>query len=502
MLADVLSRPASRIAASGIRTGRRKLTKHRESVMSELGLSRRGFMGSVGAGGLALGAGLTTSAAAAATARKIGVVTTPVANVEKLPSAYYLTNVRLETGFEQESFPWLEGPVIVATKTELKTLRIADGKIAEILPDKAKIPAGAAAYDAQGQIMLPTMRDMHIHLDKTYYGGPWKATLPRQHGRSDVIAQEKTLLPQLVPLTQERTAAIVRLMHAKGTTVCRNHCNVDPVQGLKNLENLSKALETFKDTLDYETIAFPQHGLIASDSVGLMRDALKTGLVQWVGGVDPTSFDNALEKSVDTTLQLAIDFNAGIDIHIHEASATAIPAVNRMMDAMEKNKQLQGKVTISHFFGLAELSPAELKDYLARMAALGVSIASSVPMGKGVMPLRQAHEAGVKVMFGTDSVLDWWNIWGSGDMLEKSNQLAQLNYSGIEYHLNRAFGYATGFVTPLNDKGEQVWPKAGDEASFNLLPASCSAEAVARLPERTAVFHKGRLAAGGLDKVA
>ena len=90
----------------------------------------------------------------------------------------------------------------------------------------------------------------------------------------------------------------------------------------------------------------------------------------------------------------------------------------------------------------------------------------------------------------------------AGDWPAASNQLAQLNYSGIEYHLNRAFGYATGFVTPLNDKGEQVWPKAGDAASFNLLPASCSAEAVARLPERTAVFHKGRLAAGGLDKVA
>lgn len=23
--------------------------------------------------------------------------------------------------------------------------------------------------------MLPAMRDMHIHLDKTFYGGPWRS---------------------------------------------------------------------------------------------------------------------------------------------------------------------------------------------------------------------------------------------------------------------------------------------------------------------------------------
>jgi hypothetical protein len=59
-----------------------------------------------------------------------------------------------------------------------------------------------------------------------------------------------------------------------------------------------------------------------------------------------------------------------------------------------------------------------------------------------------------------------------------------------------------GFVTPLDEKGEQVWPKAGDEASFNLVPASCSTEAVARLPIRNAVFHKGKLAYGAVPKAA
>lgn len=60
----------------------------------------------------------------------------------------------------------------------------------------------------------------------------------------------------------------------------------------------------------------------------------------------------------------------------------------------------------------------------------------------------------------------------------------------------------TGFVTPLNDKGEQAWPKVGDDASFNLVPASCSAEAVARLPARNAVVHNGKLACGVIAKAS
>lgn len=468
----------------------------------QTGLSRRGFIGSVGAGGVAFGAGLLPSVSAAQTVPMIDVstVTTPVTEVEKLPDSYYLRNVRLETGFVEEKKPWLDKPVITHTETQLKTLRIADGKIAEILDANTTVPPEAAVFDAQGQLMLPTFRDMHIHLDKTFYGGPWEATLPTEHGRADRVAQERELLPLLLPLAQDRTAAMIRLMHSQGTTICRTHCNVDPVSKLGNLENLKASLDRVKDTLEAKIIIFPQHGLLASDSVGLMREALASGGVGYVGGVDPTSFDNAMEKSVDTTVQLALDYNVGIDIHIHEGRDTAIPAFNRLMDHVEQNIQLQDNVTLSHAYALAELSSAELSGITTRMKNLGVTLASGVPLGKDAMPLREIHEAGVQVICGTDSVIDWWDSFGNCDILQKSSEIARMQYRSTEFELSRALGYATGFITPLSDNGEQVWPKPGDDASFNLLPASCSAEAVARLPTRNAVFHKGKLAHGSVAK--
>ncbi len=46
--------------------------------------------------------------------------------------------------------------------------------------------------------MLPTTRDMHIHLDKTFYGGPWRS-LNRPAGTTiqDMIKLEQKMLPEL-----------------------------------------------------------------------------------------------------------------------------------------------------------------------------------------------------------------------------------------------------------------------------------------------------------------
>lgn len=75
-----------------------------------------------------------------------------------------LKNVRLETGFEYD------GEEVAATKTALFCVAVENGKITAITPNDP----GAAAVDAKGWLMLPVFKDMHIHMDKTNYGGPWK----------------------------------------------------------------------------------------------------------------------------------------------------------------------------------------------------------------------------------------------------------------------------------------------------------------------------------------
>ena len=82
---------------------------------------------------------------------------------------YYLDNVLLEAGFI------FDGSVATSTRTELKTLEIKDGKIVALRDNKSHADVTLPHYDAGGKLMLPAMRDMHIHLDKTFYGGPWRS---------------------------------------------------------------------------------------------------------------------------------------------------------------------------------------------------------------------------------------------------------------------------------------------------------------------------------------
>lgn len=455
--------------------------------------SRRTFLGRTGGIATACAvAGMTGSGAAKAAPASAKPATSEAGTSTLTDQHYLLTNVRLEDGFVYD------GEIVTGTRTAQHTLEIKAGRIVALHAAGAALPAGVPSYQAHGQLALPAMRDMHIHLDKTFYGGPWQAPLPRQ-GKTilDMIAREEKLIPQLLPTSQQRAEALIALLHSKGTTVARSHCNIDPVSGLKSLEHLQRALENHRDDFSCEIVAFPQHGLLHSKVDGLMREAMSLG-VAYVGGLDPTNVDGAMEKSLDAMFQIALDTGKGVDIHLHETSPAGVAAIQYMIATVEKNPALRGKVTISHGFALATLAPGALEETAARMAAQGMTIASTVPLGASTMPLPQLSAKGVFVMTGTDSVYDHWSPFGRADMLEKANLYAQIYRGSDEFRLSRSLTIATGGVLPLDDNGKRAWPRAGDAADFTLVSASCSAEAVARLPERSAAFHRGRMVFGSV----
>lgn len=447
--------------------------------------SRRTFLGA-GGGMLAASSLLGAGAAAAAT---------PEATATAIDDPHYhLAEVRLEDGFTHE------GGYVAATRTALYTLEIRDGAIAAIHAADAALDASVPRYSAGGALALPAFRDMHIHLDKTFYGGPWQAPLPRQ-GKTimDMIAREEVLLPKLLPTSQERAEALIELLLSQGTTMVRSHCNIDPVSGLKSLEHLQAALQKNRDRFDCEIVAFPQHGLLHSKVEGLMREAMALG-VDFVGGLDPTNVDGDMKASVDAMFAIALDHGKGVDIHIHETTPAGAEAIRYMVETVARTPELKGKLNLSHAFALATLPEAELDPLAERMAEHDITVISTVPIGSLVMPLPRLREKGVTLMSGTDSVIDHWSPFGTGDMLEKANLLAQVYGGRDEFALTRALAIASGDVLPLDQDGNRAWPRPGDAAEFALADCSCSAEAVARRSPRVATFHKGRLVHGAVAR--
>jgi cytosine/adenosine deaminase-related metal-dependent hydrolase len=441
-------------------------------------ISRKDFLKKSGLGfaGMAIAPGLLNAMDISAQG--------PVDREHKLESKdFTLKNVRLETGFEYE------GDEVVHTKTALFSVVVSEGKIKSISANSSK---DAMAYDAKGLLMLPAFKDMHIHLDKTFYGGQWQATKRRTGGVKGMIALEQQILPQMLQTSTAHAEKLIELLQSKGSSFARSHVNIEPTSKLESLKNLQKALENKKDSFGAELVAFPQHGVFYTDSVPYLKDAVQMG-IDFIGGLDPYSIDGSIEKTIDFTVQLALDHGKGIDIHLHESGESGLKTVEYLIKKVNENPALKGKTYISHCFVLGKLEKTKQEEIAEQLGAANMGIVSTIPFGGLIMPIPALYKHNVTVLTGNDSIIDHWNTWGSGSVLQKANLMAQLYGYSTEFLLSRSLKLATANVLPLDDKGVQQWPKAGDVADVVLVEASCSAEAVSRISPVKSLITKGRV---------
>lgn len=393
-----------------------------------------------------------------------------------------LKNVRLETGFEYE-----EGEVI-STKTDLFLVETENGKITKIAPNDPK----AKAVDAKGFLMLPAFKDMHIHLDKTFYGDKWQAVRKRKGGVKGMIALEEQIMPEILKNSTYKAEKMIELIQSKGTAFARSHVNIEPTSKLDSLKNLQKALDNKKKSFGAEIVAFPQHGVFYKNSVPYLKEAAQMN-IDFIGGVDPYTIDGAIEKTIDFTVQLALDHQKGIDIHLHETGESGLKTVEYLIDKVNENPSLKGKTFFSHCFILGKLDKIKQEEIAEKLGNAQVGIVSTIPIGNLIMPLPTLQKHNVTVYTGNDSIIDHWNTYGTGSVLEKANLYAQLYGQSTEFLLSRSLKLATANLTPLDDKGVQQWPKTGDDADFVLLNASCSAETVSRISNVESLIYRGNV---------
>ncbi|MGC1631902.1 MAG: amidohydrolase [Gelidibacter sp.] len=444
--------------------------------MKNSGITRKDFLrnSAFGVAGLTVGSSFLNTANGASLENEPNIKNTSNANI--------LKNVRLETGFIYK-----DGEVD-GTKTALFTVEIAEGRIKSI---SSNTPT-TDAIDAKGSLMLPAFRDMHIHLDKTFYGDKWQAVKRRSDGVKGMIALEQQIIPEMLENSTYKSEKLIELLQSKGTSFARSHVNIDPTSKLQSLKNLQVALENKKNGFDSELVAFPQHGVFYTDSVPYLKEAAKMD-IDFIGGLDPFTIDGAIEKTIDFTVQLALDNNKGIDIHLHESGKSGLDTVEYLIKKVNENTSLKGKTYLSHCFVLGKLDKIKQEEIAEKLAGSQIGIVSTIPFGGVIMPIPTLLKYGVNVTTGNDSIVDHWNTFGTGSVLEKANLAAQLYGRSTEFELSRMLKLATAGPIPLDDNGSQQWPKTGDLANFVLIDASCSAEAVSRVSPVKSLIHNGNI---------
>lgn len=399
-----------------------------------------------------------------------------------------IKNARLEVSYDYD-----DNQFVTKTNTEIFDILIENGVITKI--DKNINCRDASIIDAKKQLIIPAFKEMHTHLDKTYFGGEWIAPMPAENGVFSRIKEEEVLLKDLESVTEERARHLINHYISLGHTHIRTHVNVDPTVGLSHVKLITNLLKEYDEMITYEIVAFPQHGLYRNgeEFIALFEEVLSLGVTH-VGGLDPAMVDKNIHQSLNTIVSLAQKYDLGIDIHLHDADTLGLFEIHHLLDLVEQY-DFTNNITISHAFALAGISNKELQDLSKRLSKHNVLIASTIAIGEApiTLPIFDLNQYGVKVAVVHDSLIDHWSPFGSGDTIRKLNALAQRFGLIDEYSLSQTLKFSNGGINLLDEKGQMMWPKVGDEANLLLVDAVSSAHMIARRAPISTVISKGNI---------
>ncbi|WP_437074258.1 amidohydrolase [Streptomyces sp. enrichment culture] len=367
-------------------------------------------------------------------------------------------------------------------------LTVVDGLVSD-----GPAPKGARVVDGGGRIALPAPVDAHIHPDKTTWGGPWVTRRPAST-IAEYVAQDVELFRGQDRSVAERAYGLMAHAVTRGTRAMRAHADVAPAYGLAGVEGVAAARERLAHALDVQIVAFPQHGVIRTPGTAdLLTEAARSGAVDAIGGIDPSSFDGALDEQLDLVFGLADRYGTALDIHLHDRDAGGVAVLRAIIDRT-RALSLRGRVTVSHVFCLPGLTDSELADIARDLGELDISLTTVAPSRDLVLPIERLREHGVTVGLGSDGVRDAWSPFGNADMVHRAHLLGWVTDVRLDGELRACYeaaahGGADVMGLPRADL------TAGSPADFVLVQGECLPQVLVDLPPRDLVVHAGEVVA-------
>jgi cytosine deaminase len=368
---------------------------------------------------------------------------------------------------------------------------IRDGRFAAI-GSALDSPPDAHVIEGAGMLALPGLIEGHTHLDKTLWGLPFyrNANGP---GLADKIDNERTWRAASGHDAGAQSLRMARLLLANGTTRIRTHVDIDTEAGLKHLRGQLATRAALANVIDMQVVAFPQSGLLVRPGTLALLDAALAEGADIVGGLDPCAMDRDPKGHLDAVFALAQKHARPIDIHLHEPGEMGAFSLDLILERTAA-LGLAGQVVVSHAFCLGGIEAAARDALLARMARLGVAIATTAPAYRPVPTIAACRAAGVRLFGGNDGIRDTWTPQGVPDMLFRAMLIAQRNDARSDVALDEVL--ATVTTEAARGCGFAAYGLApGARADLVLLEAETVPHAIVAQPPRRLVLSAGRIVA-------
>ncbi|MGO4678996.1 amidohydrolase family protein [Microbacterium sp. 2MCAF23] len=385
---------------------------------------------------------------------------------------------------------------------------IEDGRIAAVRPHDETAPLGAGDVDGRGRLLLPSFSDVHVHLDSSRIGLPFREHTGAPGVWAMMMNDRRNWRNTDVPHA-EIVAGTLERMIARGTTRVRTYAQVDVDCKLEKFDSVMAAKEKFADQADVQVMTFPQAGILLEEgTVDYLEESLKQG-ADVMGGIDPSQLDRDPVKHLDIVFGLAEKYQVEIDIHLHEPGHLGVFSAELVLERV-RALGMQGKVTMSHAYELGGVDEATSRRLIDEFAALDIAMASVAPAARNQLSLVDLVSSGVRFGLGEDGQRDYWSPYGNCDLLDRTWQLAFTNNFRRDEHIEMCLAIATmggasimsHDVPRLNGVQDRPGTAVGDRADLVLVDGQTPTSAVMDRGTDRTVLHDGRVVADGLRVLA
>ncbi|SDZ41826.1 Cytosine/adenosine deaminase [Saccharopolyspora shandongensis] len=391
---------------------------------------------------------------------------------------------------------------------ERSDVELAGDRIAEIRRhDPAAQPAGEVV-EGRGRLLLPSFSDVHVHLDSTRIGLPFRPHTGGPGVWTMMLNDRQNWRTAEVPLA-ERVAGTLERMIARGTTRVRSYAQVDVDCKLEKFDAVVAAKEKFAGQADVQIMTFPQAGILREEgTVDYLEASLKAG-ADVIGGIDPCSLDRDPKGHLDVVFGLAEKYQVEVDIHLHEPGHLGVFSTDLVLERT-RALGMQGKVTMSHAYELGSVSESVSRRIIDDFAELDIAMATVAPADRDQLSLEALTEAGVRVGLGEDGQRDYWSPYGNCDMLDRTWQLAFTNKFRRDDLIEMSLAVATmggasimsHDVARLAGIADRPGLAVGDRADLLLVDGETPTSAVMDRGTDRTVLHDGVVVADQLALVS
>jgi cytosine/adenosine deaminase-related metal-dependent hydrolase len=380
-------------------------------------------------------------------------------------------------------------------------------RITGLQPHDASAPLSPDDVDGRGRLLLPAFSDVHVHLDSSRIGLPFRPHTGAPGVWGMMLNDRENWRNTDVPHA-EIVAGTLERMIANGTTRVRTYAQVDVDCRLEKYASVVAAKGRFADEADVQVMIFPQAGILREPgTIDVLEAALREG-ADVMGGIDPCQLDRDPAKHLDIVFGLAEKYQVEVDIHLHEPGELGVFSTDLVLERT-RALGMQGRVTISHGYGLGSVSETVTRRLIDEFAELDIAMATIAPSTSGHLPLVQLADAGVRVGLGEDGQRDYWSPYGNCDMLDRTWQLAFVNGFRRDDHVELALAVATMGGASIMDHssprvagvGDRPGVAVGDRADLLLVDGETPTSAVMDRGSDRTVLHNGRVVAEGLRVV-